>query len=617
MPPPRPLAALRDATLGFGGRPLFESLSIALARGDKACLVGRNASGKSTLLKALAGQQPLDSGEAFLQPGTRAAYLPQDPDLPAGQSVAQFVAGGLPREEAERLHRIEAVLARLALDGARPLGELSGGEGRRAALARALVSDPEILLLDEPTNHLDLPTIAWLEEELRRYQGALLVVSHDRTFLAAVSRITFWLDRGEVKRLDKGYAHFEAWADEERAREEAERHRLDRRIVREERWLQRGVTARRRRNQGRLARLGELRRRRAEWLKGPGKAKLAAAQARGSGDLVIEAETLCKSFTGPDGKPVSIVRNFSTRIRRGDRIGIIGPNGAGKTTLLKLLTGELAPDSGSLRLGTRLQPLTFDQRRESLDPEATLWQTLVPGGGDSLMVGGMVGGRQRHVVGYLKDFLFDEGQARQPVKSLSGGEKNRLLLARLFARPSNLLLMDEPTNDLDLETLDLLLEMLDDYGGTLLLVSHDRDFLDRLVTGLIAVEGGGRIHEVVGGYSDYLAQRQTAEVTSPPAPRAAGAERPRRARQGGGKLGFREQRELDRLPGEIDRLTDEIKGLEDALADPGFYERDPAAFEAAATKLETRRGALTAAESRWLELEERREALAAAPGQRT
>jgi ATP-binding cassette subfamily F protein uup len=266
MPPPRPLAALRDATLGFGGRALFQGLNIALSRGDKACLVGRNASGKSTLLKALAGQQPLDSGEAFLQPGTRAAYLPQDPDLPAGQSVAQFVAGGLPREDAERLHRIEAVLARLALDGARPLGELSGGEGRRAALARALVSDPEILLLDEPTNHLDLPTIAWLEEELRRYQGALLVVSHDRTFLAAVSRISFWLDRGEVKRLDKGYAHFEDWADEERAREETERHRLDRRIVREERWLQRGVTARRRRNQGRLARLGELRRRRAEWL---------------------------------------------------------------------------------------------------------------------------------------------------------------------------------------------------------------------------------------------------------------------------------------------------------------------------------------------------------------
>jgi ATP-binding cassette subfamily F protein uup len=330
-----------------------------------------------------------------------------------------------------------------------------------------------------------------------------------------------------------------------------------------------------------------------------------------AGDLVIEAENLCKSFIGPDGKPVPIVRDFSTRIRRGDRIGIIGPNGAGKTTLLKLLTGELAPDSGALRLGTRLQPLYFDQRRESLDPEATLWQTLVPGGGDSLMVGG----RQRHVVGYLKDFLFDEGQARQPVKSLSGGEKNRLLLARLFARPSNLLLMDEPTNDLDLETLDLLLEVLDDYGGTLLLVSHDRDFLDRLVTGLIAVEGGGRIHEAVGGYSDYLAQRQTAAAAGPSAPKAAGAGKPRRARQGGGKLGFREQRELDRLPDEIDRLTQEIKGLEDALADPGFYERDPAAFEAASAKLETRRAALAAAESRWIELEERREALAAASGQ--
>ena len=493
MAPPSPLAALRDATLGFGGRPLFAGLTIALARGDRACLVGRNGSGKSTLMKALAGLQDLDGGEVFLQPGTRVAYLPQDPQLPPEQSVGEFVAGGLPPGEADARHQVAASLAPLGLASDRRLGSLSGGETRRTALARALVSAPELLLLDEPTNHLDLPTITWLEELLARFRGALLLVSHDRAFLAAVSKVTFWLDRGRIKRLDQGYAHFEAWAEAESAREARDKHRLERQILREERWLVRGVTARRKRNQGRLARLGELRRQRAEWLSAPGRAQLAAAGAAGSGTLVIEAEGLAKAFTGSDGTALPLLRDFSTRIRRGDRIGIIGPNGAGKTTLLKLLTGELAPDSGSVRLGSNLEKIYFDQRRESLEPEATLWQSLVPGGGDSLMVGG----RQRHVVSYLKDFLFDEAQARQPVKSLSGGEKNRLLLARLFARPSNLLLMDEPTNDLDLETLDLLLEVLDDYSGTLLLVSHDRDFLDRLVTGVIALEGDGRAIEVV------------------------------------------------------------------------------------------------------------------------
>ncbi len=609
MAPPSPLAALRDATLGFGGRPLFAGLTIGLARGDRACLVGRNGSGKSTLMKALAGLQDLDGGEAFRQPGTRIAFLPQDPRLPPEESVAQFVAGGLPEGDSDARHRVAASLAPLGLNGNSRLGELSSGETRRAALARALVSAPELLLLDEPTNHLDLPTIAWLEERLARFRGALLLVSHDRTFLAAVSKVTFWLDRGQVKRLDKGYAHFEAWAEEESAREARDKHRLERQIVREERWLARGVTARRKRNQGRLANLGELRRQRAEWLSAPGRAQLAAAGAEASGKLVIEAEGLTKTFTGSDGAALPVLRDFSTRIRRGDRIGIIGPNGAGKTTLLKLLTGELAPDSGSVRLGSNLEKIYFDQRRESLEPEATLWQSLVPGGGDSLMVGG----RQRHVVSYLKDFLFDEAQARQPVKSLSGGEKNRLLLARLFARPSNLLLMDEPTNDLDLETLDLLLEVLDDYSGTLLLVSHDRDFLDRLVTGVIALEGNGRAIEVVGGYSDYLATRQAVEAARPAPHKAPGTVKPAQARQGGAaKLGYREQRELDRLPGEIERLGAEIAALDTTLADPGLYGRDPAAFEAAAADLETRRGALAAAEIRWLELEERREALAGA-----
>ncbi|MEE9209517.1 MAG: ABC-F family ATP-binding cassette domain-containing protein, partial [Kiloniellales bacterium] len=506
MAPPSALVALNAATIAFGGVPLFEGLSIGLPRGERACLIGRNASGKSTLLKLLTGQIDPDAGERFLQPGTRVAYLAQDPMLPAEETVAGFVAAGLREtrgQDAPARHRVAAVLARVGLDAARPLGTLSGGEGRRAALARTLVGDPDVLLLDEPTNHLDLPTIEWLEAELLRFTGALLIVSHDRAFLNRLSSATLWLDRGRLRRLDKGFGHFEAWAEDVEAREDEVRHKLERRIVREERWLRRSITARRRRNQGRLARLEALRRQRAEWLRRPAPAQLAAAASGRRSDLVLEATHMAKAFTGAEGEERVVLSDFSTRIRRGERIGIIGPNGAGKTTLVRLLIGDLAPDRGRLRLGVKVTPRYFDQRRESLDPEATLWKTLVPGGGDTLVVRG----RQRHVVSYLRDFLFDKGQARQPVKSLSGGERNRLLLARLFVRPSDLLALDEPTNDLDLETLDLLVEALDDYSGTLILVSHDRDFLDRLATGIIALEGDGRALEYAGGFSDYQAQR--------------------------------------------------------------------------------------------------------------
>ena len=608
MPPKTPLVALRAARLGFGGGPLFEGLDLALAAGDRACLIGRNGSGKSTLMKVLAGFQDIDGGESFRQPGARVAYLPQDPVLPAGESVLDYAAAGLPAEESGESHRAAATLAALDLAGDRRLETLSGGEGRRAALARALVSRPDVLLLDEPTNHLDLPTITWLEQELSRFRGALLVVSHDRAFLGAVSQVTLWLDRGQVKRLERGYASFEAWAEAEAEREAEERHRLDRKIKREERWLARGVTARRKRNQGRLAKLRDLRRQRAEWLGAPGSVKLGLAAGAASGTLVIEADKIAKSYPGPDGEPRSVVRDFSTRIRRGDRIGLVGPNGAGKTTLLRLLCGELEPDSGTVRLGTNLTPRYFDQRRESLDPEASLWETLVPGGGDSLEVGG----RQRHVVGYLRDFLFDEGQARQPVKSLSGGEKNRLLLARLFARPGNLLLLDEPTNDLDMETLDLLLEVLDGYDGTLMVVSHDRDFLDRLVSGLFVLAGDGGVDQVVGGYSDYRAL-QTGSKPAVAKP-GKGGEPSRQRRSGGAKLSYRDQRELDRLPGEIERLTAQVAELESALADPGFYGRDPMGFAAATERLGQAQAALGSAETRWLELEEQREGLAAGPG---
>jgi len=611
MPATPPLIALKDARLAFGATTLFDGLSLTLGTGERACLVGRNGTGKSSLLKVLAGLQDLDGGERFLQPGTRVAYLPQDPRFDAAETVAGYVlhdpAGG---PDAPR-HSVDAVLARLDLDGERRLEGLSGGEGRRVALARCLVSDPEVLLLDEPTNHLDLPTIDWLEGELKRFRGALLVISHDRAFLSSLTNTTFWLDRGAVLRLDKSFAAFDDWAEDLRRQEAEAQHKLGRQIVREERWLQRGVTARRKRNQGRLAKLQNLRRERAEWLRQVGTAKLETASSGRSGDMVIEAEGLEKSFATPQG-PLPILKDFSTRIRRGDRLGIIGPNGAGKSTLVRVLIGELPADAGKLRRGANVEALYFDQRRESLDPEATLWQVLVPDGGDTLLVRG----RQRHVVSYLKDFLFDESQARQPVKALSGGEKARLLLARLFARPSNLLVLDEPTNDLDMETLDLLQEVLDDYEGTLILISHDRDFLDRLVTSVVAMEGRGRTVEVTGGYSDYLRYRRSQETggtaTAPTAKARAkpAAAKPRPVT----KLGYKDQRELDSLPARIEALGGEVAKLEERLADPTLYGKAPEVFARITAALNKKRRELEQAEERWLELESRREALESGRG---
>ena len=604
-----PLIALKDARLAFGATTLFDKLSLTLTTGDRACLVGRNGTGKSSLLKIIAGLQDLDGGDRFLQPGTKVAYLPQDPEFASDETIADYVtrdpAGG---DDAPR-HAVDAVLARLDLDGTRELGGLSGGEGRRVALARCLVSGPEVLLLDEPTNHLDLPTIDWLEGELKRFRGALLVISHDRTFLANLTNTTLWLDRGKLQRLDKSFAAFDAWAEELRQQEADTQHKLDRQIVREERWLQRGVTARRKRNQGRLGRLQGLRQERAEWLRQVGTAKLETASSGRSGDMVIEAEGLDKSFAGADG-PVVILKDFATRIRRGDRLGIIGPNGAGKSTLVKILMGDLAPDAGKLRRGSLVEPLYFDQRRETLDPEATLWRVLAPDGGDTLIVRG----RQRHVVSYLKDFLFDESQARQPVKALSGGEKARLLLARLFAKPSNLLILDEPTNDLDMETLDLLQEVLDDYEGTLILVSHDRDFLDRLVTSVIAMEGKGQTVEIAGGYSDYQHYRRgqgQGNGAKPGGEKARGKTGPAAKPRRSSKLSYKDQRELDSLPKRIDALAAEVTALEAKLADPALYGRDPAGFADITGTLDEKRSELHRAEERWLELEAAREALEA------
>jgi len=605
MPPPAPIVALQGVAVTFGGRPLFEGIDLAVGRGDKACLVGRNGSGKSTLMKVLAGMIHPDGGERFVQPGSRVAYLPQEPDFTGYASVHDYVAGGLPEGERDEAHRVDAVLDHVGLPGHLAPATLSGGEARRAALARTLVGEPDVMLLDEPTNHLDLPTIEWLEEELQAFRGGLLLISHDRAFLNHLSRRTLWLDRGTVRLSDKGFAQFEEWQAEVFAADEAAAHKLDRKIESETKWMREGISARRTRNMGRVRALMQLRTDRAERIKGGQQAKLAISEAERGGRLVVEAEHIAKAFDAPEGRKV-IVKDFSTRILRGDRVGVIGPNGAGKSTLLKMLTGQLAPDSGTVRLGTNLEIAYFDQRREGLDPEETIRHVLCPFGGDKVMVNG----QPRHVAGYMKDFLFDTRQLDSPVKALSGGERNRLLLARLFARPSNLMILDEPTNDLDMDTLDLLEEVLGDYQGTLLLVSHDRDFLDRLVTSTIAVEGDGTAIEYAGGYSDYLVQRPAAKAPPAAASKPKPAEAaPAAAPKPRGKLSYKDQRELDELPGRMDKLTAEIAKLEAALADPDLFARDAAKFQKTSATLQARQTELAAAEERWLELEALREEL--------
>jgi ATP-binding cassette subfamily F protein uup len=597
-----PLLALKGATVSFGQRALFAGLDIGIGWGERACLVGRNGTGKSTLLKMMAGIVDLDAGERFVQPGIRVAYLPQETSATSDMTVAQHVEAGV-ADPAER-HRVEAMLSRLQLDGSRVLSSLSGGEARRATLARTLAGQPDVLLLDEPTNHLDLPTIEWLERYLGGYPGGVLVISHDRAFLSRISGRTFWLDRGELRTLERGYAYFESWSDTILEEEEKALARLEKRIESETEWLGRSITARRKRNEGRKRRLLEMRAARAAWIGPGGGARLAVAAEESRSRLIIEAEGLTKQFAGAE-RP--IVRDFSTRVMRGDRIGIIGPNGAGKTTLVKLLTGQMEPDSGRVRLAKTINPAYFDQRRASLDPAKTLWQTLCPDGGDRVLVRG----QSRHVVAYLRDFLFDEKQAKTLVGSLSGGERNRLMLARTLAQPSNLLVLDEPTNDLDIDTLDLLQEVLDEYEGTLLLVSHDRDFLDRLVGSTLVLQGDGRVREYAGGYSDYLVQSGGGAATAQP---ARGAERkpaaPQPPKPSRARMSYKESRELESLPGEIERLNAEREAIEAKLADPTFYERDRAGFEAATNRVGEVRAALETAEERWLELEMRREALA-------
>ncbi len=598
MPAAPPLAALSDATVRFAERPLFAGIDLSLAAGDRVCLVGRNGSGKSTCLKALAGQIELDGGLRFVQPGARVAYLPQDPDLGDAATIADYVSMGLPEERRHERYRVDEILAALSLDGWRAPTGLSGGEARRVSLARALVDDPDILLLDEPTNHLDLPTIEWMEGRLGGHAGALLMISHDRRFLSALARRVLWLDRGSLRVLEAGFSDFEDWSEQVFAEEEKAAQRLDRRIAAETQWLREGLTARRRRNQGRVRALAQMRDDRRQALGKMGVARLDLSEAKRGGDLAIEATEISKAF----GER-TVVRGFSTRIRRGDRIGVVGPNGAGKTTLVRMLIGTLEPDAGAVRAGTGLEVGYLDQSRDDVSGTLSLRQVLLPEGGDMISVGG----RPRHVAGYLKDFLFDPGRLEASVASLSGGERNRLMLARLFARPSNLLVLDEPTNDLDMETLVMLEDVLGSYAGTVIVVSHDREFLDRIVGSIIAVDGDGGVREYVGGYDDYVRQRPPPRSAKPKVSVGTSRSQPVRTSR---KLSYGDQRELEALPGEIDRLTAEIAALEAALADTTLFARDPGEFDRASRRHTDAQAALARAEDRWLELAQRAEDLA-------
>jgi ATP-binding cassette subfamily F protein uup len=595
-----PLLTLQDIHLTFGGTPLLEGAELAIGERERVCLVGRNGSGKSTLLKIAAGLVEADRGTRFAQPGATVRYLAQEPDLTGFATTLAFVEAGL--APGDDPYRARYLLEQLGLAGEEEPSRLSGGEARRAALARVLAPEPDILLLDEPTNHLDLPAIEWLENELSGSRSALVLISHDRRFLTKLSRATVWLDRGLTRRIEKGFASFEEWRDQTLEEEEKEQHKLGRKIVAEEHWMRYGVTARRKRNMRRVGELADLRKRFREHRGATGAVRIAVSEAELSGKLVAEADRISKSFG-----ETPIVRDFSIRIQRGDRVGLVGPNGAGKTTLLNMLTGALAPDSGTVTLGVNLQMATLDQRREQLDPNASVRDTLTGGRGDNVFVGG----QQRHVVGYMKDFLFAPEQAGTPVSALSGGERGRLTLARALAKPSNLLVLDEPTNDLDLETLDLLEEMIDDYPGTVLLVSHDRDFLDRTVSAVVVAEGNGRWTVYAGGYSDMVAQRgegvtaRSAEKERAPREKAEPTAAPASAART--RLSFKDKHALETLPARIAALEAEIGKLTRTIEDPALYAKDRAAFDKASAALGEAQADLSAAEDEWLRLEELRE----------
>ncbi|MBO0345352.1 ABC-F family ATP-binding cassette domain-containing protein [Roseibium limicola] len=594
-----PLLTLRDIHLTFGGTPLLTGTELSVSEGERLCLVGRNGSGKSTLLKIAAGMVEMDKGERFFQPGRTLRYLPQEPDLSAYSSTLEYVNEGL--SPGDDPYRGQYLLGVLGLTGSENPNDLSGGEARRAALARTLAPEPDILLLDEPTNHLDLPAIEWLEGELKSLKSAIVLISHDRRFMENLSRATLWIERGTTRRMDKGFAHFEAWRDEVFEQEEIDQQKLAQKIKREEHWMTYGVTARRKRNMRRVRELADLRQEKKDHRGPQGTAKLSSTDAEVSGKLVIEAKSISKAFGDR-----TIVKDFSSRIQRGDRVGLVGANGAGKTTLLKMLTGELNPDEGKVRLGTNLEVVTLDQKRENLDPNDTLSSALTGGRGDTVVIGD----ETKHVMSYMKDFLFSPEQARTPVGVLSGGERARVMLARALANKSNLMVLDEPTNDLDLETLDLLQELLADYPGTALIVSHDRDFLDRVCTSVIMSEENGLWQEYAGGYSDMLAQRgegvsarksekkasskgKTGQVKA-----AASEKKPSKA-----KLSFTQQHLLKTLPTRITEIEKELLTVQKDMADPALYSKNPDKFAKLTARITDLTTEKSQAEEQWLELE--------------
>ncbi|UOA14946.1 MULTISPECIES: ABC-F family ATP-binding cassette domain-containing protein [Sulfitobacter] len=596
-----PLLQLTDISLTFGGDPVFEDLSLVVQTGDRLALVGRNGSGKSTLMKVMAGLVEPDSGAVIAGPGVSVGYMEQEPDLSGFETLGDFAAHGLDPGE---MYKVERAGEGLKFDPARPVATASGGERRRAALARLMAEEPELMLLDEPTNHLDIEAIAWLEAELKSTRTAFVIISHDRAFLRNLTRATLWIDRGAVRRQEIGFEGFEAWRDQIWEEEDMQRHKLNRKIKAEARWAVEGISARRKRNQGRVRALQDLRAERSAQITRQGTAAMALEAGPKSGRKVIEATGVAKKFGDKQ-----ILRDFSITVQRGDRIALVGPNGVGKTTLLNMMIGKEQPDTGEIKLGTNLELALFDQARAQLDGNMTLWESLT--GDPDMRVSGkadqvLVRGQPKHVVGYLKEFLFDEAQARAPVRSLSGGEKARLLLAKIMARSSNLLVLDEPTNDLDVETLDLMQELLSTYDGTVLLVSHDRDFLDRVAATTIAMEGDGRATVYAGGWSDYLAQRGQDDFSDSVVKSKPGKAEPKaEKKQSASGLSFTEKHRLEALPGEIERLEAEIGKLEELLSDAELFTREPVKFQKATDALVQRHEKLQNAEEEWMALEEK------------
>lgn len=591
-----PILTIKNAKLSFGTNELFTDVNLYINRGDKISLVGRNGCGKSTLLKVISQNIEADFGEIFVQPGVKVSYLPQETDFSSYKTLRDVVLSGLPKDDANLEYKVNILINKFDIKENQSPLTASGGECKKAALAKALIGEPDILLLDEPTNHLDISTIEMLEEIIAKFQGAVILISHDRMFLTNVSKTTFWLDRGILRRNNKGFKFFEEWQEQVIDQEIIEQKYLNKKIEDETQWLHKGVTARRKRNMGRLRRLQQLRMQRKEQIKQIGSINMEAETTDFRSKMVIEAKHLCKNFGTRE-----IVKDFSTRIIKGNKIGIVGPNGSGKTTLIKLLTKRLEPDSGTVRIGKNLEEAYFDQNRITLDPKKTLWKTLC-NEGDHVNVRGNF----RHVVAYLKDFLFRPDQAQCPVSALSGGEKNRLMLAVALAEKSNFLVLDEPTNDLDMDTLDLLQEVLDDYEGTILLVSHDRDFIDRVVTSVIYMKGDGSITEHAGSYSELLDKLKNKPISNKAVKKETTPEKSDKTEtqsRKNTKLNYNQQRLLEVLPAEIEQIEEEIIRIEHELSDANLYTENPQRFDFLSQDLVDKQQAKEDKENQWLEIQ--------------